>query len=218
MTISKSEIIASKSISGTELFKISQEISRKFSPVVSVKTSDLTRRIALTPKELKEISAEISRKYKPIIRSITSNVVVMPIDPENLYVSWNLGQSEKTSSSVDKPNNIVLRVYPKLEEFPSTSPEEAWFDIDLNQTKTRQKVPFPSGQIANSYTAAIGLRDENNQLTTLATSNAIHSPSINRAPHTSSEKNTLSSNISKSSSYRDGLQNINKNASGQNAK
>jgi hypothetical protein len=218
MTISKPEIIASKSISGTELFKISQEISRKFSPVVSVKSSDLARKIALTQKELKEISEEISRKYKPIIRSITSNVVVMPIDPESLYVSWNLGQTETTSTSVDKPNNIVLRVYPKLEEFPSTSTAEAWFDIDLDQTKTRQKVPFPAGQTANSYTAAIGLRDKDNQLTTLATSNAIHSPRFNRPPHAPGQKNTLSSNISKASSYQDGLQNINKNASGQSTK
>jgi hypothetical protein len=218
MTISTSEISASKSISATELFVISQEISRKFSPVVSAKSSDLARRIALTPKELKEISEEISRKYKPIIKTITSKVIVMPIDPQNLYVSWNLGQTETTSTVKDKPKDIVLRVYPKPEEFPSTPTTEAWFDVDLDQTKKRQKVPVPSGQHGSSYTAAIGLRDEDNQLTTFATSNAIHSPRGNSPPHITSEKNTLSSNIPQVSCNQDRLQNINKSGSGQSDK
>ncbi len=218
MTISTSEISASKSISATELFVISQKISKKFSPVVSVKSSGLARSIALTPKELKEISEEISRKYKPIIKSITSNVVVVPIDPENLYVSWNLGQTETTSTLNDKPKDIVLRVYPKLEESPSTSTAEVWFDVDLDQTKTRQKVRVPAGQHASWYTAAIGLRDEDNQLTTLATSNAIRSPQGNSSPHSPSEQNTLSSNILQASSDRDRLQTISKSASGQSVK
>jgi hypothetical protein len=218
MTIATSEISASKSISATELFVISQEISRKFSPVVSVKSSDLARRIALTPKELKEISEEISRKYKPIIKSITSNVVVLPIDPENLYVSWNLGQTETTSTAKDKPKDIVLRVYPKPEEFPSIPTTEAWFDVDLDQTKKRQKVPVPPGQHGGSYTAAIGLRDEDNQLTAFATSNAIHPPRGNSTPHITSENKTLSTDIPQVSSNQDRLQNINKNASGQSDK
>jgi hypothetical protein len=216
MTISTSEISTSKSLSAADLFVISQEISRKFSPVASVKSSDLARRMALTPKELKEISEEISRKYKPIIKSITSNVVVMPIDPENLFVSWNLGQTEATSTLNDKPKDIVLRVYPKLEEFPSTSTAKAWFDVDLDQTKKRQKVPVPTGQHGSSYTAAIGLRDEDNQLTTLAISNAIYAPHGNSTLHTSGENKMPFTNISQAfSSNQERLQNINKSASGQ---
>jgi hypothetical protein len=218
MTISTSGISASKSISATELFIISQEISRKFSPVVSVKSSDLTRRIALTPKELREISEEITRKYVPTLKSKTSNVVVLPIDPENLFVFWNLGQTETISGLEDKPKDIVLRIYPKLEELPITSKVEAWVDVDLDRTKTRQKVPLPKGQQAYSYTAAIGLRDEDKQLTTLATSKAIHTPRGNTAMHTASENKTLSTNSAQFSSNQDRLQNLNKSASGQSAK
>ena len=215
MTISTSEISASKSLSAMELFVISQEISKKFSPIVSVKSSGSARKVALTQKELNEISEEISRKYKPTLKSKTSNVVVLPIDPEYLYVSWNLGQTETTSTMKDEPESIVLRVYSKPEELPMTSTREIWFDVDLDQTKKRQKVPVPSGQHGSSYTAAIGLRDEDNQLTTLATSNAIHSPRGNSIPHTSSENKTLSTDISQASPNQDRLQNINKNASGQ---
>ena len=197
---------------------ISQEISRKFSPVVSVKSSGLARRIALTPKELRDISEEITRKYVPTLKSKTSNVVVLPIDPENLYVFWNLGQAETTPGLVDNTKDIVLRIYPKPEEFPSTSIAEAWVDVDLDQTKTRQKVPFPKGQQACSYTAAIGLRDEDNRLTTLATSKAVHTPRGITAMHTASENKTLSTNCAQFSSNQDRLQNINKSASGQSAK
>jgi hypothetical protein len=135
--------------------------------------------------------------------------------------SWNLGQTDTTSTVKDKLKDIVLRVYPKLEEFPNTSTAEVWFDVDLDldQTKTRQKVRIPAGQHASWYTAAIGLRDEDNQLTTLATSNAIHSPRCNRIQHTFSENKTLSTNISQAFSLnQDRLQNLNKSASGQSDK
>lgn len=218
MTISTSGISALKSISATELLMISQEISRKFSPVVSVKSTDLARRIALTPKELRDISEEITRKYVPTLKSKTANVVVLPIDPENLYVFWNLGQTEITSSLEDKSKGIVLRVYPNREELPSTSTVQAWFDVDLDYTKTRQKVSFPKGQHESPYTAAIGLRDEDKQLTTLATSKAIHTPRGNTAMQTAGENKTLSTSTSQFSYNQDRLQNINKSASGQSAK
>jgi hypothetical protein len=156
-------------------------------------------------------------KYVPTLKSKTSNVVVLPIDPEHLYVFWNLGQTETTSTLDDKTKDIVLRVYPIREEFPSTSIAEAWVDVDLDRTKTRQKVPFPKGQHTCSYTAAMGLRDEDNRLTTLATSKAIHTPRGNTPTHTSSENKTLSTNIPQVSSNQDRLQNMNKSASGQSA-
>ena len=196
---------------------ISQEISRKYSPVVSLKSSGLARMIALTPKELREISEEITRKYVPTLKSKTANVVVLPIDPENLYVFWNLGQDETNSSLEDKTKDIVLRVYPKPEESPTTSMAETWVDLDLDRTKTRQKVPFPKGQQASSYTAAIGLRDEDNRLTTLATSKAIHTPRGNTAMQTASENKTLSTNSAQFPYNLDRLQNINISASGQSA-
>lgn len=218
MTISTSGISASKSISATELLTISQEISRKFSPVVSVKSSDLARRIALTPKELRDISEDITRKYVPTLKSKTANVVILPIDPENLYVFWNLGQAETTPVLEDKTNDIVLRVYPKPEEFHSTPMVETWVDVELDQTKTRQKVPFPKGQQTSSYTAAIGLRDEDNQLTTLATSKAVHTSCGNTAMHTASENKTLFTSTSRFFFNQDRLQNINKSALGQSTK
>jgi Domain of unknown function (DUF4912) len=216
MTISSPEISNSKLLSATELFVISQEISRNFSPVVSVKSLDLARRIALTPKELREISEDISRKYVPTLKSKTSNVVVLPIDPENFYVAWSLGQTETSTTVTDQPKDLVLRIYPKQETFPGTSTADTWFDVDLDQSKTRQKIPYPNGQQAYAYTVAISLRDENKQITTLATSNAIHTPRGNSTLHTACENKALSPHLSQAFSYgQERLQNITKNASGQ---
>ncbi len=219
MTISTSDVSASKSLSAKELFVISQEISRKFSPVVSVKSSGHARRIALTPKELRDISEEITRKYVPTLKSKTSNVVVLPIDPENLYVSWNLGQAETTSTVKDESKDVVLRVYPKPEELSGASTTEAWFDVDLDQTKTRQKVSVPLGYHASAYTAAIGLRDQDNQLTTLAASKVIHMSHGHSPQYTTGENKTPSTPVSQASSpSQDRLQNTHKNASGQGIK
>ena len=211
MTILLSTISASNVLSAKELFSISQEISKKFAPVVSVKSSVFAKSITLTTKELQEISEEITRKYPPKITYATPKLVLLPIDPEHLFVAWNLSRAQMTTASKDTSGDIVLRVYPKANE--SAGSATRWFDVDLDQAKSRQKVTVPEGHQASEYRAIIGVRDHGSKLIPLATSEAIQASHVNIVSTTPcGDKKTLATNLSQaSSSNQDRLQNNNKN-------
>jgi hypothetical protein len=203
MTFSISKIISKNVLSAKEIFAINQEICRKFSPVVSKKSSDFATRITLTPTELFEISEEITRKFTLKRTSTIPNLLMIPIDPEHLYVSWNISRAQIPSAPKDISQEVVLRVYPIQDETTQTT--KTWFDVDLNQENTRQKVMVPKEYHATNYTAAIGILDLDNHFTTLAQSKTIHSPSINKATYASDDRMMLPSRISQafSSSRKD---------------
>ena len=183
--------------------------------MASLKSAKFTANIPLSPKKLLEISEEINRKYTPKINANSASFIVLPIDPGHLYVSWNISLAQMASALKDGPQSIVLRIYPKPDETPTRATKKG-FDVDLDQAKTRQKVMVPMEHRANSYTAAIGIRDQDNQLTALATSNAIHTPRANMASYPSGDIMVLPIEITQSySSKQDSLLNTRKNFSGQ---
>jgi len=218
MTTSPSRTFSMSTLSSKEIFEISQEISRKYSPLVSVKSFAFTKRITLTSKELLEISEDINRKYMPKLNSSRANLVVLPIDQTHLYVSWNPGKTEQNSTAKEAAKAFVLRVYPKPDENPSTA-TKTWFDVDLDQASTRQQVTVPNEYSAGSFTATIGIRDQDNHLTHLATSKTIHAPPPNMALYPTGDNQGLSAKISQTNPYKqDRLQNTSKSASGQGVK
>lgn len=217
MTHSSSKISPTNALSAKELFGISQEISRKFSPVVAVKASGFAKRITLTSKELFEISEEITRKYPPKITASTSNLVLLPIDPEHLYVSWNVSRAQITSASKDGTQDIVLRIYPTPDETATTT--KTWFDVALDSAKTRQKVLMPKEYHVNNYTVAIGTRDQDDRFTAFATAKTVHAPRNNITTFPSGDSRMLSTKIPQAfSSNQERLPNKNNNASGQSIK
>lgn len=216
MIISPLKISAMNTFSTKELFEISQEISKNFSPVVSIKSSGFAKRITLTSKDLLDLSEEITRKYTPKITSSRPNLVLLPIDPEHFYVSWNVDRAEISSASKGDKQDIVLRIYPKPDETTKTTTTKAWFDVNLDLAKSRQKVLVPEAHRANIYTAAIGNLDQENRFTTFVTSNAIHTPRNNVARFPSVISGMLATKMPQAiSSNEERSPNKNKNISGQ---
>lgn len=206
-----------------ELFNISEEIKRKFSPMVSVRSMRGAKPVTLTSTELLEISTDISRKFAPVINSLTPKVIVLPVDPHHLYLSWHLGRSETALAMPDtlasKPDaqDIVLRIYPKPDENVTPPPPEPWFDVDIEPSENRRYVRVPKEHKANVYTVVLGERNEEGRLTTVfATSNVAQTPRANDALLTS-ETGVLSSSVSSlfNSSDQEPIPVISRNASGQ---
>ncbi len=163
-----------------EIYKISQEISSKYAPVVVAKPSRLVMDIALSPKELFEISEEITRKYTPKLTADTPKLVLLPIDPVHLFASWNLGGPGLTPAKEGEPQeqNFVLRIYPENEVNVKEAKNKDWFDVAINAGQTRKKVPVPKEHKANAYTAAIGKLGKGEHFSTLATSKAAKIPNM----------------------------------------
>lgn len=178
MTVSSSKIVAQTQFEPKEIFEIAEEINRKYSPIVSVKSHITINRITLTPKQLLEISDEISRKYTPRLNATTPKLVLLPIDPAHIYASWNLPDL-KQSPDVGKSSqehDIVLRIYPHEDEINHLTNRTKWFDVALNTDRTKQTIMVPSEYRASSYQGAIGRREQNDDLTVITTFKIEHSP------------------------------------------
>ncbi len=178
MTISPSRTISKLVLAPDEIFEISQEISRKYSPIISTKAFSLAKTISLTPNELFEISEEITRKHSPKLNANTPKVILLPIDPTHVYLSWNLGRSKPIPAI--KAENLVLRIYPKKIETVNLTDSKDWFDVAINPTQTRLTLHVPKENDANSYRAEIGHVNNEEIFTPLATSNFVNIPNVKK--------------------------------------
>lgn len=168
-----------------EIFEIAEEISRKYSPIVSAKPLAVDKRVILTPQQLLEISQEINRKFMPKLNSTAPKLVLLPIDPTHLFASWNLGKPEENLAFKRKTeeHNITLRIYPNPEETINESNVNEWFDVAIKPEQTRQKVTIPKEHKAKSYAAVIGKLDQEKCFTVLAVSEIADTPRADKVAY-----------------------------------
>jgi hypothetical protein len=166
-----------------EIFAISEEISRNYAPLILAKPVGLSRRIALSTNELFEISQEISRKYTPKLNADTPKVVMMPIDPDHLFVSWNLKATETDLASRDNSTRQerILRIRPVMAENQNKNSAESWFDVSVTTSSNRKSVYIPVEYKADSYTATLGEINREQQFTVLAESKVTYNQTQNKA-------------------------------------
>jgi hypothetical protein len=207
MTISPSIKYYAASLSSEEIFEISKEISTKYSPVIPVKTQGSAKKIALTPKQLLDISEEITRKYTPKLNVEHPKLVLLPIDPDHLYVSWNLGKTNASSEIMGngQNQNMVLRIYPKTEKNADADSTMDCFDVAIKMNQSRQTIALSSANKTNTYSAVIGKLDLNNTLTVLAISQVIHRPEDKNTKNSSNQNTKLTSSRIQTSSIQQNL-------------
>jgi hypothetical protein len=155
-----------------DMFAISEEINSRYAPVFSAKPIFNARIVALSPNELLEISQEISRQFEYKLKSSSSKLVLLPIDPKHLYVSWTLTENKTSTSPMHHAQDseqLILRVRSDQNESIPAETEQNWYDIPLEAKQHRQQITIPYGQQANAFEAAIGTIDKHNQFTELAT-------------------------------------------------
>jgi hypothetical protein len=216
MVFSPSRSISRIKLSPRELWEISQEISRNYSPAASATSEVFTAKIRLSPTEMLEISKEISRKYTLKISTGKPELVLLPVDPEHLYVYWNPGRAKTPSISIDNSPEMVLRIYLQPDKNTSTTTPKSWFDVVIDNSRTQKKVLLPIQANASAYSAAIGKRYPNGHLVPLATSNVVHVPRVSRASYQCSEEVIISGTMPRALlSSQEQSPYTSKNASGQ---
>ena len=215
MIFTPSRPISQARLSASEILEISQEISRRYSPVATVKSSVLAARITLSPTEMLGISEEISRKHTIKTSAGTPQLVLLPVDPDHLYAYWNPGQDRTILASKDDPHEIVLRIYSQPDENTKAIATKPWFDIAIDNSRTQQKVLLRMHANASAYSAAIGKRYPDDRLTAFATSNLVHIPRISTTSYQPSDSAITPSATSQVLlSSREQSHSTNKNASG----
>lgn len=128
----------------------------------------------LSQQDLLDISEEITQTYAPHDSHHQPELVLLPVDPINLYAYWNLKGCETDMATEHTDKQLALRVYsiPELSEHPSKL--QLSFDIKVHGLQNQKQVHLPIA--AYAYSAVIGEINKDNSFSALATSNTIHVP------------------------------------------
>ncbi len=105
-------------------------------------------------QELLEVSQNISLYYSPKILSQSKKLVVLPIDPEHIYVYWDLTDKQDADLSqklVD--NEIKLRLYSQENETKNIQPV---VEIPINAVQAQQRVELPIIKKSAVFSATVG--------------------------------------------------------------
>ena len=164
-------------LSRKELLGISNEISKRFTPVKPIKVPELGNDIKFSSKELLEVSQNISLYYAPSISPNTKRLVLLPIDPHHLYAYWSLGDNETNRISqtlID--SELALRVYSKSVEGLGVIKEKPVIEIAVHEVQARKRIKLPVAALnaATVYSASIGEYIPENGFVPLLESNNTH--------------------------------------------
>ncbi len=175
MTFSHSRYNPQIRLSSEEILEISQEINREFTPVFSTKIISQAQHQAFSPKEMLEISEEISKDFAPIASNHTQELILLPVDPDHLYVYWNLVKDKLLDAQkMASGQQLTLRIYAEPDKKTDTS--KPYFDVAIDSAQAQQNIALPMHTHETTYCATIGNRHKNNSLTPFAYSNSAHVP------------------------------------------
>jgi len=163
------------SISSTELFKISDEISRKFSPVPADKLDSKTNTPRPSTSELLEVSQKINLYYAPKAVSADKCLTLLSVDPRHIYVYWNLNNDNPNALlHTMNSNELVLRVYSQPELNNSPIKPIPLLELPVHDFQHQQKIPVPIASQATLYSASIGKPTAENKFLPVIKSNELH--------------------------------------------
>lgn len=160
-----------------EMLEISQEINSSFAPGLSTEIASPTSQHKLSPQEMFDISEKIRLDFAPKASNNPQELVLLPVDPNNLYAYWNLvdGTLNATQKN-DSGNQLTLRVYSEPDKNTDSTKTRSWFDIAIDSPQAQQKIPLPLWSHEAAYFATIGKRHPNNSLAPFASSNIAQIP------------------------------------------
>ena len=171
-------------LSQEEMLAISQEINRDFALGLSAEIANPAYQYnlyKLSAKEMFEISEEIRLDYAPRASDNTPELVLLPVDPNHLYVYWNLGDDKLNSTKKNaSENQLSLRIYAEPNKNTDITETKPCFDLAIDSAQSQQKVFLPMRTPETTYYATIGKRHQNNNLNNnlipLASSNSTQIP------------------------------------------
>jgi hypothetical protein len=165
-------------LSAKEMLKISQEITRNFTPCFSSRMPELVEKVRLSPKELLDISEEIGRDFAPKPSSYNApELMLLPVDPGHLYAYWHLeGSTEKAASDNDNEEQLTLRIYSQPDEQKADAEAAVWFDVAIDSAIAHQQVSLPAAVDDTAYSAAIGKCCADDSFIEFVHSNIVHAP------------------------------------------
>lgn len=129
--------------------------------------------ISLTQQELRDISQEISDIYAPHEDQHLPELVLLPVDPYNLFVYWNL-KKNLSIAELDPNQDFVLRIYSLSERDAEHHSLSFKFDMAIENLQGQKNIKLPVP--GRAYFALIGYCLGDDQFDVLVISNAVNIP------------------------------------------
>ncbi|KAF3982156.1 MAG: DUF4912 domain-containing protein [Methylococcales symbiont of Hymedesmia sp. n. MRB-2018] len=165
-----SESVCERQPNRKELFKISQKISKNYSPNRPLVKLDNNVSMSLTQAQLLEVSQNINLYYTPRVLSNNSTLALLPIDLEHFYVYWNLADYHQYSHG-HQNDDLKLRVYSQCKK---TKPKLV-YESTVSSMQRQQRINFQKSEKGAIYTASLGKSLDANNFLALLNSNEIYS-------------------------------------------
>ena len=154
-------------LSRDEMLEISSEISDFFSLGMMLENLKTEPGFELSREELLEVSDKISLYFAPTRLSISQKLVILPIDPQHLYVYWELGNNQAPSLSQKFANNeLSLKIYSQSNEDLSTV-----YQSTIHELQGANIIKLEVADKTSVYFASIGRDGLNNDFVPLIKSN-----------------------------------------------
>ncbi len=151
-------------LSQAELLSISLTISREYAPRLHSQMSGLAPPAVLAPTEIRTIAATIAASYAPQVHADHNNLVLLPVDAENIYAYWQLADHGSTC-----PNHLEQPLVLKI-----TTPDPLTsFDITVPASQGQQKIALPRSCAPAYYRASLGQYTGASQFSPIINSNLL---------------------------------------------
>ncbi len=162
-------------LSTDDLLKISDEISKKYTPKKTLLVAKSKTEAQFKSAELLKISNDISHYYAPKLLIKKKYLRLLSVDPGHIYVYWNLHQTNNNAlqKSISQ-NELALRIYKQTEDKFSPILSKPVIEIPVHNFQYKKKLSIPIHNQATCYSASIGEYKSEQKFMTLVESNALH--------------------------------------------
>lgn len=145
---------------------MNSELINYFSSESSVDNDIASSSLKLSREELLEVSQKISLYYAPKRFSSFQKLVVFPIDPQHLFIYWDLGNNQAPALSEKLANNeLLLQVFSEGEE------DQLLYGIAIHELQAGKIIQLDTAEKSTIYFASIGSADSQHDFYPLLQSN-----------------------------------------------
>lgn len=168
-----------KQLSSKALCAISQKISRDYSPSPDTPSSSQCNQLTSSTQDLLEVSRNISQYYSPKLASNSRKLVILPIDPQHIYVYWNLANNQQAALAESLSSDpLTLKIYLQPDSVLSINAPETVINMPVNAINARETIELPPTKEKVSYSASIGTATQSPQFISLLNSTSDSKPAI----------------------------------------
>lgn len=143
-----------KQLTSKEWLEMVENMKHSSTSVISAKNSATDESLKLSRAELREVSQNISLYYAPKQPLSGRKLVLLPVDPEHIYLYWNLVDIESGESFQDmRDQELKLSIYSHSKDNQKTVKKIV--ETTIQNAQSSHQITLPFVQSSGFYSATL---------------------------------------------------------------